>query len=150
MPQAPGPSPGVALAATGARVGSAGSPGWPAALPVQPQWEGTRRAPTRPPCQLTIPVLVWQPVVLGVAMREVQVPLPALLLAEVGQGIWAVLRVAELEVVAEAGAGAAPVGRAGRGSKGLQLGATRERPALEAPLVGFRGVPESQRGRSAE
>lgn len=46
-------------------------------------------------------MLVGQPVVLGLAVLEVQIPLPALLLAEVGQAVRAVLGVAELEVVAE-------------------------------------------------
>lgn len=47
-------------------------------------------------------MLVGQPVVLGVAVLKVQVPLPALLLAEVSQGVRAVLGVAELEIVAKA------------------------------------------------
>lgn len=46
-------------------------------------------------------MLVRQPVVLGLAVLEVQVPLAALLLAEVRQAVGAVLGVAELEVVAE-------------------------------------------------
>lgn len=55
-----------------------------------------------------------QPVVLGIAVLKVQVPLAALLLPEVSQGIGAVLGVAELEVIGQAGAGAAPVGWAVR------------------------------------
>lgn len=51
---------------------------------------------------LTISVLVGQPVVLAIAVLEVQVPLFALLLAEIGQGVGAVLGVAELEVVGKA------------------------------------------------
>jgi hypothetical protein len=47
-------------------------------------------------------VLVGQPVVLAIAVLEVQVPLFALLLAEIGQGVGAVLGVAELEVVGKA------------------------------------------------
>lgn len=47
-------------------------------------------------------MLVGKPVVLGVTMLEVQVPLSALLLAEVGQGVRAVLGVAELEIVGKA------------------------------------------------
>lgn len=64
-------------------------------------------------------MLVGQPVVLGVTVLEVQVPLAALLLTEVSQGVGAVLAAAELEVVGKARAGAAPVGRAGGESKGL-------------------------------
>lgn len=40
--------------------------------------------------------------VLAITMLKVQVPLLALFLVEVGQGAWAVLRVAELEVVGKA------------------------------------------------
>lgn len=47
-------------------------------------------------------MLVRQPVVLGIAVLEVQVPLPALLFAEVGQRVGAVLGVAELDIVAKA------------------------------------------------
>lgn len=55
-----------------------------------------------------------QPVVLGITVLKVQVPLAALLLPEVSQGVGAVLGVAELEVVGQARAGAAPVGWAVR------------------------------------
>lgn len=51
---------------------------------------------------LTFPVLVGQPVVLGIAMLKVQVPLLALLLSEVSQAVRAALGVAELKVIAEA------------------------------------------------
>lgn len=71
---------------------------------------------------LTIAVLVWQPVVLAVPVLEVQVPLAALLLAEVSQRVGAVLGAAQLEVVGQARAAAAPVGRAeGRSSPELHL-----------------------------
>lgn len=64
-------------------------------------------------------MLVGQPVVLGVTVLEVQVPLAALLLAEVSQGVRAVLGVAQLEVIAKARAGATPVGWAGKESESL-------------------------------
>ena len=90
------------------------------------------------PLGLTVPVLVGQPVVLSVTMLEVQVPLPALLLAEVGQRIRAVLRVAELEIVGKARAGAAPIGWAGGESReAFQQGATRKRPALKSAACGI-------------
>lgn len=47
-------------------------------------------------------MLMGQPVVLVIAVLEVQVPLPTLFLTEVSQGIRAVLGVAELEIVAKA------------------------------------------------
>lgn len=97
------------------------------------------------PRGLTVPVLVGQPVVLGVTMLEVQVPLAALFLAEVGQRVRAVLGVAELEVVAKARAGTASVGRAGGESEAL---CSSVPPVGEAgtwvPLVGLGGAPESQ------
>lgn len=90
------------------------------------------------PLGLTVPVLVGQPVVLSVTMLEVQVPLPALLLAEVGQRVRAVLRVAELEIVGEARACAAPIGWAGGESReAFQWGATRKRPALKSATCGI-------------
>lgn len=48
---------------------------------------------------LTIPVFVGQPVVLAISVLKVQVPLPALLLTEVSQGVRAVLGAAELKVI---------------------------------------------------
>ena len=121
------------------RVGSAGTP-------VQNQWPSE---PCPPPTEcpllpgLTIPVLVGQPVVLSVTMLEVQVPLPALLLTEVGQRIRAVLGAAELEIVGEARAGAAPIGWAGGESReAFQRGAARKRPARGEPPVGLAGIPE--------
>lgn len=67
---------------------------------------------------LTIPVFMRQPVVLGVTVLKVQVPLPTLLLPEVSQGIGTVLGVAELEVIGQARAGAAPIGWTAGESKG--------------------------------
>lgn len=70
------------------------------------------------PQGLTIPVLMGQPVVLGIPVLKVQVPLSTLLLPEVSQGIGTVLGVAELEVIGQARAGAAPVGWTAEESKG--------------------------------
>lgn len=63
-------------------------------------------------------MLMRQPVVLGITVLEVQVPLPTLLLPEVSQGVGTVLGVAELEVIGQARAGAAPVGWTAGESKG--------------------------------
>lgn len=56
--------------------------------------------------------------VLGIAVLKIQVPLSTLLLPEVSQGVGTVLGVAELEVIGQARAGAAPIGWAAGESKG--------------------------------
>lgn len=57
--------------------------------------------------------------VLAITMLKIQVPLPTLLLSEVSQGIGTVLGVAELEVIGQARAGAAPIGWTAGESKGF-------------------------------
>lgn len=63
-----------------------------------------------------------QPVVLGVAVLIVQVPLPTLLFPEVSQGVGTVLGVAELEIIGQARAGTASVGWAAGENKGSPFG----------------------------
>lgn len=86
--------------------------------PACPTWGPVPNPTSALPRKLTVPVFVGQPVVLAIAVLKVQVPLTALLLPEVSQGVRAVLGIAELEVVGQAGAGAAPVGWAAREIKG--------------------------------
>lgn len=87
----------------GGHTGQGGLCGQPSAAGAGPR--STSGAGQHSPARrsgLTVPVLVRQPVVLGIAVLEVQVPLPALLFAEVGQRVGAVLGVAELDIVAKA------------------------------------------------
>lgn len=85
-----------------------------------------------------------QPVVLGITMLEVQVPLPALFLTEVGQGVGTVLGVAELEIVAKTRTGAAAVGRAGGESKGLAARCQQEDASTQRSTCTVWGILESQ------
>lgn len=89
-------------------------------------------------------MLVGQPVVLGISVLKVQVPLAALLLTEVSQAVRAVLSVAELEIVAQTRAGTAPVGRAGRESKGHAAWCHQEEASTQGATHGIWECPESR------
>lgn len=60
---------------------------------------------------LTINMLIGEPVVFGVLVLKVRVPLPALLLSEILKVLGTVLGVAQLELVARPHTCAAPIGR---------------------------------------
>lgn len=64
---------------------------------------------------LTINMFIGEPVVFGVLVLKVRVPLPALLLSEILQVLGAVLGVAQLELVARPHARTASVGRTATG-----------------------------------
>lgn len=64
---------------------------------------------------LTIDMFIREPVVFGVLVLKVRVPLPALLLSEILKVLGTVLGVAQLELVARPHACAASVGRTATG-----------------------------------